>query len=223
MGIRRSLQTSLIAGALVLVPAVVSIYVFVQLFLFLDRPLGTALHVLTGLRIPGIGFGALMVLMILAGMLTKNLVGRELIRFARRVITSVPILGTLYGVLEQTLGMVASGRGKGFRRVVLVEYPVGGVWALGLVAGEGGVEADALPSSLVRVFVPTSPNPTTGFVLLVPQERLRHCPLSVEEALKLIVSGGLVSPLCGTSQNTDVHAVTSQSPRVPDPIPPTPP
>lgn len=194
MSVRRSLRANLVAGLLVLTPAVVSLYVFVQLFLMLDRPLGRALRLLTGVQVPGVGFAALVVLVLLAGMLATNLVGSHLVGTARRLLTSVPLVGKLYGVLEQTLSMVVAGRGQGFRRVVLVEYPVGGVWAIGLVAGEGGVAAETDGERLVRVFVPTSPNPTTGFVLLVPPARLRSSPLTVEEALKMLVSGGLVQP-----------------------------
>ncbi|MCU0611415.1 MAG: DUF502 domain-containing protein [Candidatus Eisenbacteria bacterium] len=197
MGLRRTLHTSLIAGVLVLVPAVVSIYVFMQLFMMLDRPLGTALFLLTGMRIPGVGFAALLLLIMVTGLFTRNLVGSQLVKLARGALSSVPLLGKLYGVLEQTLTMILSGRGRGFRRVVLVEYPVGGIWSVGFVAGEGGLLADAEGESLTRVFVPTSPNPTTGFVLLVPPGRLRETPVAVEDALRMIVSGGLVLPRGG--------------------------
>lgn len=186
-----ALKANLVAGLLVLTPAVVSVYVFVQLFLFLDRPLGTAVRRLTGLRLPGVGLGALLVLTFMAGLFTRNLVGNQVVKLAKSALSSVPLVGKLYGVLEQTLGILLTGKGKGFRHVVLVEYPVQGVWALGLVAGEG-LGGEQPP--LVRVFVPTSPNPTTGFVLMAPPEKLKPVSLTVEEALKVLVSGGLVLP-----------------------------
>ncbi|MBN1425972.1 DUF502 domain-containing protein [Candidatus Fermentibacteria bacterium] len=194
MSIRRTLQANLIAGVLVLTPAVVSLYVFVQLFLALDRPLANAVRLATGYRIPGVGFAALVILVLLVGVFTRNVVGSHLVGFARRAMTSVPLLGTLYGVLEQTLGMIMSGRGKGFRRVVMVEYPVAGIWSIGLVAGEGGIGGTAQDGPLTRVFVPTSPNPTSGFLLLVSPMKLRELPVPVEEAVKMLVSGGLVVP-----------------------------
>lgn len=211
MSVRRALQANLIAGVLVLTPAVVSLYVFVQLFLALDRPLGNAVKLATGYRIPGVGFAALVVLVLVAGVFTRNVVGGHLVGLARKAMTSVPLLGTLYGVLEQTLGMVMSGRGKGFRRVVLVQYPAPGIWSIGLVAGEGGIETNADGEAMTRVFVPTSPNPTTGFLLLVSADKLREVAVPVEEAVKMLVSGGLVAPRSAHVPPGEAHGIDNDT------------
>jgi len=190
----RALRANFLAGLLVLSPAVISLYVFVKLFLMLDRPLGSALTRITGLHIPGVGLAVMVLLTFLAGLLTRNLVGREIVRLARSLISGIPLLGKMYSVLEQTLAMMVPGKGHGFRKVVFVEFPAPGIWSMGLVAGEGGVPSRVDGEMLARIFIPASPNPTTGQVVLVPRHKLRDSELSVEEALRVIVSGGLVLP-----------------------------
>lgn len=130
----------------------------------------------------------------LAGLLAANLVGRRILALIESAILRVPFVKGIYGSARQLLDAFASGGGKAFSRVVLVEYPRSGLWTLGFVtaevaAGPGGPLDDTL-----AVFLPTTPNPTSGWVVLVPRKDVVDLDLSVEEGIKLVVSGGIVSP-----------------------------
>lgn len=143
-------------------------------------------------HIPGLGFVLTFVILWIVGALAANVVGRSLLQYAREALEGLPLVRTIYAPVQQLMESLTSPGKAGFEKVVLVEYPRTGLWTLGFLAGDVPREAEAGPAH--SIFVPTAPNPTTGFMLIVPPEQLRPTELGVEEALKMIVSAGVVVP-----------------------------
>jgi len=146
---------------------------------------------------PFVGAIFTFLVILLSGVIVRHFFGHELVKLWERLLLQVPIARTIYGGVKQLFeAIVHSGGQHTYRRVVLIEYPRKGLYALAFTTGPArGAVADALPEgSLVNCFVPTTPNPTSGFYLLVAEEELREVNLSVEDAFKVIMSAGLVTP-----------------------------
>ncbi len=143
-------------------------------------------------HIPGLGFVLTFIILWVVGALATNVVGRSLWQFAREALEGLPLVRTIYAPIQQLVESLTSPGKGGFEKVVLVEYPRIGMWTLGFLAGNVPREDEAAPAH--SIFVPTAPNPTTGFMLIVPPEQLRPTDLRVEEALKMIVSAGVAVP-----------------------------
>jgi uncharacterized membrane protein len=143
-------------------------------------------------HIPGLGFVLTFIILWIVGALAANVVGRRLLHNARETLEALPLVRTIYAPVRQLLEALTSPDKAGFEKVVLVEYPRTGLWTLGFLAGAVPREGQDAPAH--SIFVPTAPNPTTGFMLIVPPEQLRDTELGVEEALKMIVSAGIVVP-----------------------------
>ena len=143
-------------------------------------------------HIPGLGFILTFIILWVVGALATNVVGRSLWQFAREALEGLPLVRTIYAPMQQLVETLTSPGKAGFEKVVLVEYPRIGMWTLGFLAGNVPHEDEAAPAH--SIFVPTAPNPTTGFMLIVPPEQLRPTDLRVEEALKMIVSAGVAVP-----------------------------
>ena len=143
-------------------------------------------------HIPGLGFVLTFIILWIVGALAANVVGRSLWQFARETLEGLPLVRTIYAPVQQLMETLTSPSKAGFEKVVLVEYPRTGMWTLGFLAGDVPREDEVAPAH--SIFVPTAPNPTTGFMLIVPPDQLRPTELGVEEALKMIVSAGVVVP-----------------------------
>lgn len=126
-----------------------------------------------------------------AGLITTHVIGRRLITFGENIILRLPLLKTIYGASKQIVETFAASNQKTFKSVVLLEFPRRGVQSLGFITG---TIADDQGTIFYKVFVPTTPNPTSGFFQIVPQSDVQHTTLSVEDGIKLIVSGGILSP-----------------------------
>ena len=149
-------------------------------------------------RIPGFGLIVALVLLPLIGFLTANIVGRAVVGFGERLLGRMPLVRGIYGSLKQIFETVLSNKGDMFRQVGLVEYPRKGVWSLVFVAGEKETEInqklDQEGDPLIAVFMPCTPNPTTGFLMYVPKSDIVMLDMTIEDGAKLIVSAGLVAP-----------------------------
>ena len=145
--------------------------------------------------LPGIGivFGG--VIIILIGFLTTNFFGNAMIRVGERLLGRLPVVRSVYGATKQIMETVMASQSDAFREVVLIEYPRRGIWAIGFVTGSTKGEVQNMSSeNLINVFVPTTPNPTSGFLLFFPREDTISLDMGVEEAVKMVVSGGIVTP-----------------------------
>ena len=146
-------------------------------------------------ELPGLGLLISFVALTLIGALTASFAGRILVRFGERLVARMPVIRAVYGALKQIFETVLAQSSKSFREVVLVEYPRRGIWAIAFVTGhtEGEVQ-HLVEDDLINVFLPTTPNPTSGFLLFVPRKNLTTLNMSVEEGIKLVISGGIVTP-----------------------------
>lgn len=190
------LRNWFLTGLLVLGPSVLTFYVAWRLFRFLDHLLGTTLgggYIRPG-GIPGIGFLTVMLIIVLTGMLASNLLGRSLGRVAESMLLRIPYLRGLYSTLKQLGEAILSEKRTAMQRVVLVEYPNPGVYAIGFLTADPRRTFDAGGKRLAAVFVPHVPNPTTGIVLFYPEEEILATSVTVEQAIKLVVSAGVVTP-----------------------------
>jgi uncharacterized membrane protein len=144
---------------------------------------------------PGLGVVLLLLLMLLTGMFVANFVGQWWLRFWDRVLTNIPIVKSIYSSVKQVSDTLFSSSGQAFREAVLVQYPHPGLWTIGFVTGTpNGEVAAQLDGEHLSLYVPTTPNPTSGFFLLARRADVRPLSMSVDEALKYIISMGVVGP-----------------------------
>lgn len=145
--------------------------------------------------LPGLGLIVLIVFITLVGALTAGFLGRIVLRFYENMLNRMPVIRSVYGATKQILETVLQRQSGAFRQPVLVEYPRRGMWAVAFITGrtEGEVQ-NLIADDLINVFLPTTPNPTSGFLLFVPREDLVKLDMSVEEAIKMVISAGIVTP-----------------------------
>jgi uncharacterized membrane protein len=191
----RLLRRYLLAGLAVILPTVITAYALWFLFTKLDGILGAYLRDKTGLAFPGIGVAAIIIIVLAAGMMASNLIGKRLIRFLQKGLESIPLFNRVYVAVRQISEALLSERSDIFRKVALVEYPRRGIYSLCFLTSENAGEIAAkMARRTVNVFVPTSPNPTSGFMLIVPVEDLITLDMSVEDGMKMVISAGSYTP-----------------------------
>jgi uncharacterized membrane protein len=145
--------------------------------------------------IPGLGLVGVVLFLIILGALTANLFGRALIRFGEKIVDRMPVIRSVYGTLKQIFETVVAQDSNSFSDVVLVEYPRPGIWAIAFVSGVNKSEIqDKLENEMINLFLPTTPNPTSGFLLFVPKKDLIYLDMTTDEAAKYVISAGLVNP-----------------------------
>ena len=189
------LKKIFIAGILALLPLVVSLYLIYFLFITLDNFLGFFLQAITGRDLPGAGFLLSILLVFLIGLLTTNLLGKKLISWGEYMVQQIPLIKGIYMSTRQIVDAFSNRDKDAFQKVVLLEYPRPGIYALGFVTGPArGEVQEKTGQTLINVFVPTTPNPTSGMLVMVPGQALIHLDMSVEDGLKVLISGGIASP-----------------------------
>ena len=146
-------------------------------------------------EIPGLSVIIVVAALLLTGMAVSNMAGQWLVDQSNRLFSNIPIVKSIYSSVKQVSDTLFSSSGQAFREAVLVQYPRAGSWTIAFVTGRpSGEVADKLPDDMVTLYVPTTPNPTSGFMLLVPRADVRPLGMSVDEALKYIISMGVVAP-----------------------------
>ncbi len=182
-------------GFIVLVPVVITVWVFNVLFSSVDGIISPVFDQILKRHIPGLGFLAMIVVIFLVGALSRNLIGLAIFKFFERIIASIPLARTIYGATKDLLNAFQPGqRGKSFREVVLIEYPRVGLSTIGFVTNELSIKSGATSGDLISVYVPNPPNPTSGTMVLLPRQSAKVLEMSVEDGLKLVLSGGIVTP-----------------------------
>lgn len=195
-----NLRRYLIAGLLVWLPILVTVLIIKFLIDLVDQtllllPFGLQPEVLFGFRVPGLGILLSGVVLLVTGMIVTNLLGSNMVRLWEGLLGRIPFVRAIYSASKQLTETLFSGSGKSFRKVVLVRYPHPGLWTLAFVTGDGMAEANRKTGSdLVNIFVPTTPNPTSGFFLMVAREDMIELDLPVDAGIKLILSAGAVAP-----------------------------
>lgn len=207
LGFFARLRAYFLAGILVTAPIAITVALASWLIEFVDSrvvPLipsrynpDSYLKEYLGFEIglPGLGLVVLFIVITLVGALTAGFVGRLVLKSGEGLLNRMPVIRSIYGASKQILETVLQQQSKAFRQAVLVEYPRRGIWAVAFITGttEGEVQ-NLIADQLINIFLPTTPNPTSGFLLFVPREDLILLDMSVEEAIKMVISGGIVTP-----------------------------
>jgi uncharacterized membrane protein len=203
--LKQDLKNDLIAGLLVVIPLATTIWLTITIaswvIEFLTRIpkqinpydnlhpiLVNLLNLLVGLTVP-------LLCILLIGLMARNIAGRWLLDFGERVLQAIPLAGAVYKTLKQLLETLLKDTNGKFRRVILVEYPRQGMWALAFVTGVMSSEIQSqMARPMLSIFIPTTPNPTTGWYAIVPEDEVINLSMSIEDAFKVVISGGIVSP-----------------------------
>jgi uncharacterized membrane protein len=195
------LRAYFLTGVIVTAPIGITAFLVWQFITFMDKQVGGLIperynpESYLPFSVPGLGLLIMLAFLTLVGFLAAGLAGRTLVRIGERLLSRMPIVRSVYGTLKQIFETVLAQSSRSFREVVLVEYPRRGVGAIAFVTGSSRDEtSSSAEEELVHVFLPTTPNPTSGFLLFVPRKDLVHLDMTVEEGMKLVISGGIVGP-----------------------------
>lgn len=187
----RKLRNHFFTGLMTTIPFAVTVFLLVWFFVTIDNLLQPVIKLILGRPIIGVGFGITIVLIYVVGVIASNVIGKRLIRYGEAVLPFVPVFRQLYtGIKQMTESFTAPDK-TGFMQVVLVEFPRKGMQVIGFVTNELIQEPD---KKILTVFIPTSPNPTSGYLQIVAEDEVRRTDISVENALKMVISAGRVSP-----------------------------
>ncbi len=193
--VRDIIKRQFLSGVLVVVPLILTYLVLRFLFETVDGILSPLIFKLLGYSIPGLGIIATVLIILLMGVITRNLVGAKLYGYGDKMLTKTPLIRIIYSAAKQLIEAVSVPNIKTFKEVVMIEYPRRGLYAVGFATAkikfQGGKEGDR---RLVGVFIPSTPTPMTGTVVFIAEEDVMCMDITVEEGIKLIVSGGIVSP-----------------------------
>lgn len=188
------------AGLLIILPLGITVYVITAILKVMDHLLDIIpppLHPQTYLPfpVPGLGLILSLLLVVLTGMLAKNYMGRRVVDFGEHLLSKIPLVRPIYSAMKQITQAMFGETQAAFKRVVLVEFPRQGIYALGFVTGTALEEIDErTATNLVSIFLPTTPNPTSGFYLMAPEKETVALSISVEDAFKLLISAGIAAP-----------------------------
>ena len=187
----KKIRAQFVTGLLVVVPLSASILILIWVFNSIDDILQPIIEAIAGRRIPGVGFGVTVVLIYLAGVLARNFIGKKLMSYGNSVLMRVPVLRGLYTGIRQILHTLAAPDKANFMQVVLVEFPRKEMWTVGFVTKEITTETG---EKYVNVLIPTSPTPWSGYFQILREADVIRTEISVKEAVKMVVSGGMTTP-----------------------------
>ena len=195
-----NLKRIFLAGLAVTVPIGLTLYILVFLIGMMDGLLTVMpakLHpdALLGVHIPGLGILVTLVLILVCGLMAQSIVGRRIMRFSEGMLDRIPVVRSIHSAIKKIVDSMFMYRSRSFRKVVLVEFPRRGAYTVAFVTGTPGDEIQAKTGKRCQsVYVPTTPNPTSGYFIVFPEEDLIQLDMTVEEAFTLVISGGIVNP-----------------------------
>ena len=203
--LKQDLKNDLIAGLLVVIPLATTIWLTITVanwvINFLTRipkqlnPFDEMNPILVNLMNLAVGLSVPLLCILLIGLMARNIGGRWLLDVGEQLLQAIPLAGSVYKTLKQLLETLLKDTNGKFRRVILVEYPRRGVWAIAFVTGTMSNEIQSqMTRPMLSVFIPTTPNPTTGWYAIVPEDEAIDLSMSIEDAFKVVISGGIVSP-----------------------------
>jgi len=201
MTLSQRLRAYLFAGILVTAPIFITFYLAWLFVTFVDSKINPLIPAKYNpesylpFAVPGLGLVILIIALMLVGALTAGFFGRLWMRISERILSQMPVIRNVYSAVKQILETVLAQQSNAFREAVLIEYPRRGMWAIGFLTGQTKGEVQNLTEEdCINVFLPTTPNPTSGFLLFVPKKDIVHLSMSVEDAIKMVISGGIVTP-----------------------------
>jgi uncharacterized membrane protein len=216
------LRTYLFAGIVVTAPVSITFLIVWQILEFLDRTVSRLIPArydpatYLPFGIPGIGLVVMLAILTFIGWFAAGFVGRWLMRMGERVLDAMPVVRSIYGALKQIFETVLAESSRSFREVVLVEWPRRGLWVIGFVtAPSKGEIAARFDGAFINVFIPTTPNPTSGFLVFVPDRDVIRLDMAVEDGIKLVISGGIVTPEMTRTTRPGAVAGAQPAPREP--------
>ncbi len=195
------LKRYLVTGLLVWIPLALTIWMVLTVLDFMDRilvvlPPAWRPDQWLGFHVPGAGFILTVAVLLSTGMLVANVIGQRLVTWWESALARIPIVSNIYRSVKQVSDTLLAQDGHSFRRAVLVEFPQRGQWSVGFVVGTNGAQLSRhLRADALTVYVPTGPNPTSGYTIIVPPDEVHDVDMSVDDALKFVISMGVVTPL----------------------------
>ena len=188
-------------GLLVSAPIIITLYVTWLVITFIDTKVASLLPEYLDFRkalpyqIPGLGLIIVLIFVTLIGAMTPGIIGRTFLKIGETILFKMPVIRTVYSSIKQIMETVMSTNSKSFKEVVLVEYPRKGIWVIAFVTSDikNEIKNKIKKKQLVSIFVPTTPNPTSGFLLILPKDDLIFLNMPVDQAVKLVISGGIVT------------------------------
>lgn len=203
--LKHDLKNDLIAGLLVVIPLATTIWLTITIaswvINFLTRipkqlnPFDQMNPILVDLTNLAVGLSVPLLCILLIGLMARNIAGRWLLDVGEQLLEAIPLAGAVYKTLKQLLETLLKDTNGKFRRVILVEYPRRGVWVIGFVTGNMSNEIQSqMTRPMLSVFIPKTPNPTAGWYAIVPEDEVVNISMSIEDAFKVVISGGIVSP-----------------------------
>ncbi len=191
----RKIRNLFITGLLVLLPLVMTVYLIWYLFIFLDNLSSPIFTYLLGRDIPGIGVMFAIGVIFIVGLLTTNILGKKIIDLGEYILLKIPLFRNIYLSIKRILDGIFTTNNASFKKAVMFEYPRKGIYQIGFLTKESSNLFEKITGEkMYNVFLPTTPNPTSGMFIMVPIKEVYELNISVEEALKLIISGGILSP-----------------------------
>ena len=181
----------MLAGMGAVLPITITVYILYKLFIIIDSVFADFVTRIIGYRVLGIGFLMTVALVFLIGLAAKAYLGQKLIKMADRIFNKIPVAQTIYGTVREISNSLLLQEKITFKRPVLVDYPKQGVQAIGFITNERSISKD---DTMLPVFIPTTPNPTSGFLLFYKRDELQYLDMTVDEAIKIIISVGVVIP-----------------------------
>jgi len=191
----KEIRKTFLTGLLVMIPLIITVYTIVWVFNKVDSIFRRPIEELLGFTIYGLGIIITIGIILLAGIIATNYAGHKLFEATQYFLKRIPLVRSIYFPIKQLTETIYGSANTAFRRVVLVQYPSLGIYTIGFITSDGIEEvADKIGKTVVCVFIPTTPNPTSGMFVMVPSEDIIALDMSVEDAIKLVVSGGIAKP-----------------------------
>ncbi|TVS00420.1 MAG: DUF502 domain-containing protein [Rhodobacteraceae bacterium] len=221
-GLFASLRNTFLAGLAVITPGVLTIWLIWNVITWIDGlilpliPRRLIPETALGLDIPGLGLVIFVIFTLVMGYFTKGLIGRTLVNWGESIVEAMPVVRSIYNAVKQIADTIISRQAPTFDRACIVQYPRPGIWAVAFIStttrGEIG-EHLAENGDMVSIFLPTTPNPTSGFLLFVPRKDVIELDMAIEDAAKLVISAGLVYPDSRKIRKAKLPPVSQTSPR----------
>lgn len=185
------IKRTILAGIFTIVPLVLTVYILIFLFRFLDGFSAPLLKII-GFQIPGLGILLTILTVYLLGLIIRNVLGKRMFTWGEKILFTIPVVNTIYKTIKEFISAVSgTAEGRNFQQVIFLQYPRVGVWTLAFVTGES---VDGNSVEYFHVFVPTTPNPTSGFFIMIPKRETMLTEMTVDEGIKMVISGGLIAP-----------------------------
>ncbi len=205
----RRLKNYFFTGVIVAAPVAITIYMSYHLVIWINEvtkkliPQQWRIGDFVPYAVPGLGLLLLLLVLLFIGMLTTGYIGKFFVRLWERIIRKMPVVSSIYSLLKQIFETFLSQKSRSFNEVVLIEYPRKGLWSIAFVSNSdtGGEVAEKSGQKTLSIFVPTTPNPTSGFLIFVPENDVIKLDMSVEDGIKYVISCGIVTP--GTNNNKE--------------------